>query len=189
MTGYEKKISLLLQCLLWVIPINIYVLGDWWGSGIQWAVFRYQQAFYNNENVISLILYNQEIQWILSGIITGKTILSVIIWGIGIVLLCTATLLIIYAIFKENEQHFRWGALLNIAGACAFTAAILNLYGITFHGPAGIAIPFGIPVILGVAYYQYKIAAKEITAMDDEADCWDEEDDENDLKEDELMSR
>lgn len=156
MTEYKNRIPLLFQCLLWIIPLNIYVIGDWVGTGIQWAVFRYQHAFYNNEIVTSMFFFNREIQWILSSTITGKSVISIILWGVGITLLCAATLLIIYATIQENEMYILWGALLNIAGACAFSAAIINLYGITLQGPAGIVIPFGIPVILGVAYLQYR---------------------------------
>ena len=34
----KYKISLLLQCLVFLIPINIYVIGDWLGTGVQWAL-------------------------------------------------------------------------------------------------------------------------------------------------------
>ena len=42
------KISLLLQCLVFLIPVNIYVIGDWLGTGVQWVLFRYQQTYLGN---------------------------------------------------------------------------------------------------------------------------------------------
>ena len=63
----KYKISLLLQCLVFLIPINIYVIGDWLGTGVQWALFRYQQTYMGD----SLILVTRGITLVLDGTIGG----------------------------------------------------------------------------------------------------------------------
>ena len=37
MTRY--KILLILQCLIFLIPLNIYMWGDWLLVNVQWALF------------------------------------------------------------------------------------------------------------------------------------------------------
>ena len=51
------KIPLILQCLIFLIPLNLYMWGDWLLVNIQWALFRYQQSQYGN----SLILGHKDI--------------------------------------------------------------------------------------------------------------------------------
>ena len=38
------KILLLLQCLILLIPLNVYMWGDWLLVNMQWALVRYQQS-------------------------------------------------------------------------------------------------------------------------------------------------
>lgn len=152
MSEIDSKIPILLQGILWIIPINIYVIGNWLGAGIQWLFFRYQQTYLGN----SFFLFNKEIQWILLSVISGRSLFSIVIWAAGIILLAAGTFLIIFAYIKENPVYVRYAAFLNISGAGAFSVSIINLYGFTLTNPAGIAIPFGIPVILAIAYWQYK---------------------------------
>jgi hypothetical protein len=167
----KYKNSSLLQLLIFLIPLNIYVIGDWMGSGIQTLFFRYVQTYIGN----SLIFLNREIYFVTSGIMTGKSALASVLWVIGVALICIATVMIIYAYIREKPAFIRYCAFLNTGGAILFTLAILIQYGITLNGPAGIAIPFGIPVILGVAYYQYRLAMNEMA---------DGEDDDEDNRED-----
>jgi hypothetical protein len=139
-----------LQTLIFVIPLNIYVIGDWLGSGIQTLFFRYQQTNIGN----SLIFLNREMSYIINGILTGKSAFASAIWCVGVTVICFAMLVIVFA-YSKNEIHLlRYTVLLNLGGAILFTIAIFIQYGITLHGPAGIAIPFGIPVIFGISYYQ-----------------------------------
>ena len=75
----KYKISLLLQCLVFLIPINIYVIGDWLGTGVQWALFRYQQTYLGD----SLILVTRGITLVLNGTIGGMGGISLVLWAIG----------------------------------------------------------------------------------------------------------
>ena len=38
------KLSLIFQCLIFLIPLNIYMWGDWILVNVQWALFRFQHA-------------------------------------------------------------------------------------------------------------------------------------------------
>lgn len=180
MTEQTNRTSIIIQFLLFLIPLNIYIIGDWMGSGIQTLFFRYMETNIGN----SLIFLNREIYFITSGILTGKSAFASAIWMIGVALICIATVTVILANVRNDSKFIRSCALLNLGGAILFTLSILIQYGLTLNGPAGIAIPFGIPVILGVAYYQNKIAAEEMAAADEEMDCGDDEDDENNPAED-----
>ncbi|PKG31367.1 hypothetical protein [Methanoregula sp.] len=146
------NIPVILQALIFLIPLNIYVIGDWMGSGIQTIFFRYMQTNIGD----SLIFLNRELHFILKGIVTGKTAIATSIWLIGVAIILIATLLVILAYRQQNPRLLRHGAYLNAAGALLFSISIVIQYGILLHGPAGIAIPLGIPVILSVAYFQYK---------------------------------
>ncbi len=65
MTRY--RLVLLSQFLIFLIPLNIYMWGDWLIVNAQWALFRYQQSAYGN----SLILGYKDIAYISLGLTTG----------------------------------------------------------------------------------------------------------------------
>jgi hypothetical protein len=70
--------------------------------------------------------------------------------------------MILYASIRNDAKFIRYCAYLNAGGAILFAIAIIIQYGIMLKGPSGFAIPIGIPVILGVAYFQYQYAMKEL---------------------------
>lgn len=152
MSQQDYRLPVILQFFLWIIPINIYVIGDWMGSGIHWLFFRYQITNIGN----SFIMLHRETSFVLSKIITGKSAVSIILWDIGFCLIIIATLLMLFTLINYNEQSVKWAAICNTIGALVFTVSMIIIYGITFNGPSGFGIPFGIPVILFVAYFQYR---------------------------------
>ncbi len=95
----KYKISLLLQCLVFLIPINIYVIGDWLGTGVQWALFRYQQTYLGD----SLILVTRGITYVLNGTIGGMSGISLVLWATGALLFIIALILVILANIKEDS--------------------------------------------------------------------------------------
>jgi hypothetical protein len=149
------KIPLILQAVLFLIPLNIYVIGDWIGTGIQTMFFRYQETEAGN----GFILLNREIGFVLNGIITGRSAISLVISFVGIALLVIATVLMIYAYTKKNPAFVRYASFLNIGGGILFAISVFIMYGLFLNGPAGIAIPFGIPVLFIIGYWQYRLAA------------------------------
>jgi len=99
--------------------------------------------------------FYREIQWILFHLISGKSVISILLWGTGMLLILAATVQALLAVHFMNPHRICTAAFLNGIGALFLLGSVVNLYGPFFSGPAGIAIPFGIPVILGVAYWQY----------------------------------
>jgi hypothetical protein len=150
----KSRIALILQCLPFLIPLNIYVIGDWMGCGIQALFFRYQQTTMSS----SLIFLNREIGFVLTGIVTGKSALATVVWATGVFLIIIATLVVVSAVFTTRTDLIRKAAFFNLGGALLFMLSIVIQYGILLHGPAGIAVPLGIPVLLVIAFWQYRIS-------------------------------
>lgn len=97
------RIPLILQCLVFLIPLNIYMWGDWIIVDLQWALFRYQQSPYGN----SLIIGNKDINYILLGQTTGMyNILATLFWTTGSILLIIGLLLTILANVDERSALY-----------------------------------------------------------------------------------
>ena len=146
--------------------MNIYVIGDWIGAGIQWLVLRYNLTPFGE----SVILYSREIQFIFWGIYTGKTAISTIFWGLGTMMIIIASIICIHILISPDVKKMSLVALCNGLGVIFLLTSIITLYGFILHGPAGIAIPFGIPVIIGVAYFQYRSAMNEMADDQDDGE-------------------
>lgn len=158
----RSKIPIILQIFLFVIPMNVYVIGDWMGAGIQWVFIRYIHAMDRN----SFLPLYREISLVISGLLSGKSAIASVLWAAGAILVIMATILIIYSIIKTDPVTLKKAAFINVAGAILFLLSVFLQYGILLHGPAGIAIPFGIPVLLIIAYWQYRMSC----TMDDDSE-------------------
>jgi len=145
------KISLILQCLVFLIPINIYVIGDWLGTGVQWALFRYQQTYLGN----SLILVTRYITLVLNGTISGRGAISLILWAVGVLLFIIATILVIRANTRKDSSLIKKASLITITGGIMIAISIPVQYGFLLNNPSGFAIPVGIPVILIIGWWMY----------------------------------
>jgi hypothetical protein len=148
------RIPLILQVVVFVIPMTIYVIGDWLGAGSQWVFFRYIK--YQEHG--SIIFLPGEIGLILSGILTGKSAFASVLWAAGVILVVAATVVIVYGTIKPDPGMIKKGAFVNLGGAVLFLLSVFRQYGISLHGPAGLAIPFGIIVLFVIAYSQYRIS-------------------------------
>jgi len=149
MTRFRLLITL--QWLLFLIPLNIYVIGDRWATGIQWAVFRYQTSFMGN----SLILLNRDLSYIQTGVLTGKSAIPIILWFTGAILLVIALLLTIFAWINEDPAVLKKSAALIIAGGLLFLLAMFVQYGPLLHGGKGFSIPFGVPLVFFTGWCVY----------------------------------
>ncbi len=157
------RIPLILQILVFIIPINIYVIGDWLGTGVQWAFLRYQQTYLGN----SLILITRDITYVLTGVISGRSGISYILWAAGVVLFIIATILVILANTNENFAWIRKASLVTITGAVLLIGSVIMQYGIFFSSQSGFAIPVGIPVILVIGWWMYQEKFEPDTADDE----------------------
>ena len=142
------NIPKILPWLLFFIPLNIYVIGEWLGTGVQWALFRYQESYLGP----SLIFANQDLQYILDGYISGKTALSVLFWITGLIFLVLAVFI---CSGDRGKAGTRPSGILCVFCGSTFLIADVIQYGIFLHGPAGICIPVGIPLIFIVGGWLY----------------------------------
>ena len=104
----KYRISLILQGLLFLIPLNIYMWGEWIIVDLQWALFRYQQSSYGN----SLILGYKDINYIFMGQTTGLyTVLATLFWTTGSILIIIGFLVIIRANLDNRSSILKRASL------------------------------------------------------------------------------
>jgi len=159
----EFRIPIIVQVAIFFIPMNIYIIGDWMGTGIQWVFCRYVQAFIaqasTTRTITSIIPLSREIGMIISGQLIGRSALASIFWAAGAVLLVIALVVLLYGASRMDSSFIRKTSLVNAGCILLFILSILTQYGILFHGPAGTTIPVGLPVFAVIAYWQYRHAA------------------------------
>lgn len=148
---HDRRIPLILIMLLFVIPLNIYVIGPWIGTGVQWALFRYQDTSYGT----LLITLTRDFEYITTGTLTGKTAVSIALWGAGTILLIIAFLALAAIIAEEMNDKVHLPGFLVIATGILYIGSCMTQYGPFFSGPAGISIPLGIPLMLVVGWLIY----------------------------------
>jgi uncharacterized membrane protein YgdD (TMEM256/DUF423 family) len=165
----NKKFFLIIQALMLLLPLNIYVIGDWLGSGVQWALFRYQIApsygTIANPSGTSLIPVTTDFRYVLGGMIGGRSGISVLVWCVGAVMVVAAVFLFIYSHYKEPDSRWsRYPPLLSmVAGILFFLGCILQ-YGVLLHSQAGFSIPIGVPVVIILGWYLYREKANKEAA-------------------------
>ena len=139
-------VPFLLCLVFFFLPLQIFIIGDNSGIGIQGAVYRYQVTDYGT----SFIPVPREAGYVIDGLYTGKTACSIIVWICGTVLLSITTLFSL--IFScDNRKDYNRIILYGLFGSCAlYLISCVFQYGIFFSGPAGISIPIG---ILGVVVW------------------------------------
>jgi hypothetical protein len=95
-----------------------------------------------------LISIPKEVSYVTSGIYSGKTALSVILWSLGTVMLTLTTYVSLIYWNRLPRQYLRSVCIgLSAAGILYLSSCIVQ-YGPLFHGQAGISLPFGIVILL-----------------------------------------
>lgn len=136
-----------------LLPANIYVVGGNLGAGLQFPFLRYQQTYLG----ASLITLVDDLGYVASGTIGGRSAVSILLWALGTVLLLAAAG---YAVYRRHDGIAgirKPLALLVAGGAVAYFLSCIAQYGPTLHGQAGFAVPVGVPLILAVAWYVMKV--------------------------------
>ncbi|OPY40095.1 MAG: hypothetical protein A4E40_00906 [Methanoregulaceae archaeon PtaU1.Bin059] len=144
----DRRFLLIPLLLLFIIPLNIYVIGDWIGTGVQWALFRYQDTLYGT----SFITPDREVWYLTSGLITGKSAVSISLWVAGAVLLVISCIALAVMIAEEMDEHFRIPGLMVIASSILLLLSCMTQYGPLLSGPAGFSVPVGIPLVWAVGW-------------------------------------
>jgi hypothetical protein len=143
------KLSLIFQCLIFLIPLNIYMWGDWILVNVQWALFRYQQSPYGN----SLIIGYKDMLYILQGQSTGLyNIAAAVLWTSGVIILLATLIVTIVALIREESDKLKTASYFTLAGGIFLGLSALC----RFNG--GFAIPIGVPIILIIGWWMYTAA-------------------------------
>jgi hypothetical protein len=138
---------ILFGLILFVIPLNIYIIGNWIGTGIQWILFRYQQT-YMGTNLISVI---DDLYYISNGNITGKSSLSIQLWIFGAIFLLISIIFLL--VVQGTNKNVRISGILLTSSGIFLLVAVFLQYGLSMSGSAGTAIPIGIPMIFVIGGY------------------------------------
>ena len=138
-------IPVFLCIVLFFLPLQVFIIGDSSGIGVQGAIYRYQVSGYGT----SFILITRELGFVFDGIYTGRTALSIILWALGTALLtCTTVFSLIHAdkLYDRLYRQVLYGIILT---GIIYLASCMAQYGVFFKGPAGISLPLGILFIFG----------------------------------------
>ncbi len=170
----NRSLLLLLLAAALILPTNIYIVGENLGAGLQSPLLRYQQTYLGT----SLITLANDLGYVTSGIIGGRSALSILAWALGTILLLAAAGYLVYSRDEAITAIKKPLALLIAGGAVAYLLSCVAQYGPTFHGPAGFAVPVGVPLILAVAVYILKTEDDEPGYEEGEEDYGEEMDEE-----------
>jgi hypothetical protein len=153
----------LLTALIFV-PLNIFIIGNWLGAGIQFSMIKIQFV----DQGMSIINLIQELQYIISGIIVGKSIFTILMWAIGFFLIIISFICLCVLNYRQTILKIKYNGLLLVLASIFFLASIIIQYGPFFHGPAGTAIPIGLPVLFVVGAWMFIAGQKEEARDKDE---------------------
>ncbi|WAC04187.1 MAG: hypothetical protein OS112_06855 [Methanoregula sp.] len=157
----KYKYLLALQAFIFLIPLNVYMWGDWLLVNVQWALVRYQQSPIGS----SIILCYKDIFYILEGRTTGiYNILAASSWTLGSVLLLTGILITLCAWIYERSGLLRTASLFVIGGGIMYCFSALGRF------TGGFSIPIGVPIIFitGWLLYHQKPGPEDDEEMSDE---------------------
>lgn len=126
-------------------------MGNDVGLGFQGVFYQYKVSGYG----VYFGTMSDDLGYILQGTYVGRTMISVLLWVIGSLCIMVAT--VIWLINNSGVHRFDMlsGSLLIMAGVI-YLASVMFQYGIFLFGPAGISIPFGIPLLIVVGYLMTK---------------------------------
>jgi len=134
--------------LVFICPIHFFIIGDGNGYGIQGFFYRYQISSYG----ISFIPITNEIGYVSSGLITGKSAVSILLWVLGSCTCTTAFFLFLLKFSNLQKKEYTY-----ISGFMYTSCVVLILssfaqYGFFFSGPAGLSILIGVPMLFAVGW-------------------------------------
>lgn len=157
----KLTIPFILPWLLFVIPVNIYVIGDWAAVGLQWALFRYQQSLMGS----SLICLGNDVNYIYMGLLAPKTLASVLIGFLAAAVLVIGLGLLLKDFQKQSPQPYKNTGLAILISGCLFLISDMIQYGPILFSKYSFCIPLGIPIFLIVGYWEYRYASDFVDAQ------------------------
>ena len=136
--------ALLLCILFFLFPFQIYIIGEEVGIGIQGALYRIQASAYGD----SLILITNDIGYVTNQTYSGKTALAIIIWVMGTFIFTLTTIFGLGYASESRDDYYQQISKGILACCACYLLSDITQFGIMFSGSAGIAMPFGILLII-----------------------------------------
>jgi len=142
-----RTLGLIAACLL--APLTVFTIGDFLGAGLRFPLVLYQDTAYGT----SIIPLWREITCVTSGLIGGRSALAILLWTLGTLLLIAAASLLVVRWYEKGQRPV---ALLLAGAGAAFLTSCVAHYGPLFHGPAGVCVPVGVPLVFAVAWFMWR---------------------------------
>jgi hypothetical protein len=165
--GIITKIRIISLFLL-LVPVYFFIIGDFYGSGFQTPLFRYQDVFLGS----FMVLISNDLNNVITGFFQGIRVITVLLWAVGFVFLIV-NLVMLFADNTQVKRTTRRSGIFIIISGIFFLVSIIVYYGPLFHNTFGIAIPLGLPLLFLIGIWMY---------------LWKEPDNKNDQEETELLS-
>lgn len=143
---------LIFSLLVFIVPIHFFVIGDNYGYGVQGFFYRYQEA----PQGVSFIPLTNEIGYVTSGLIDGKSGMSIIMWAFGSLIFYSSYFIFLYKFHDLNKSHFKIISYLIFISIGLLISSSFLQYGFFFVGPAGISILIGIPFLIFFGWILYR---------------------------------
>jgi hypothetical protein len=142
----RRYILFFVLCLIFfILPLQVFIIGDSEGIGVQGAVYRYQWTGYGT----FFFPVTQEVVFVLNGTYSGRTALSVILWVAGTVLLACTAVFSFCHVDDATKNYYRQVMYGLIIACVIYLGSCIAQYGFLFHGPGGLSFPLGIFLIIG----------------------------------------
>jgi hypothetical protein len=156
-------IGIILILICFIFPLHFFIIGDGIGFGFQGVFYQYKESGYGT----SFLPVTADMNYIFDGIYKGKTMISVLFWVLGS--LCIMASTIIWLINNSGILRFDLlSGLLFIVAGVTYLISVMFQYGVFFFGSAGISVPFGIPLLIGVGYLMTKFGNLDLKVRREE---------------------
>lgn len=162
-TNIRNQTLMLLPFLLFLflvlIPVEFYIMGQGFGFGIKGICYQYQVTYLGN----SFMPITYENQYVLSGIITGKNAYAIFVWTLGAIIFGIATGSLFFSAACQSRVFQMISAGGVIVASILFILSDMLKYGLFFSGPAGLALPFALPLLLFLGWVIYRVPTPQKT--------------------------
>jgi hypothetical protein len=133
---------------MFICPLHFFIIGDGNGYGIQGFFYRYQISSYG----ISFIPITNEIGYVTSGLIDGKSAISILLWSFSTFIFSLVFFFFLLMFHELKKKNYTQISGLLVISSIFMILSSFSQYGFYFYGPAGVSILIGIPILIGIAW-------------------------------------
>ena len=152
--SHKKKVRIIALLTLF-IPVQMFVIGDFYGQGFQTPLFRYMDTMFGS----FIVLVSRDIWSVMTGFATGVNALILILWAIALAILLV-NVVFLFIGRKDFALKMITGGKLVMVSGIFFLSSIVLQYGPLFHNQMGISIPIGLPLLVLIGLWMYSEGVK-----------------------------